>query len=116
KPAITTALSREEFANLSRNLETGSIPEKQAAFSVLRTMADDRAAKLLSDWTDILAAGRVPKELQLDLLEALRANEARLTPGARAELAIFEKAKDSRDALANWRECLLGGSAEEGRK
>ena len=79
-------------------------------------MGDERAAKLLSDWTVTLAAGQVPKELQLDLLEALRANEARLTLAARAELASYEKEKHSRDALAHWRECLSGGNAEEGRK
>ncbi len=32
------------------------------------------------------------------------------------KLAKFQAARDSKDALAQWRECLYGGHADEGRK
>lgn len=98
-------------------LENGSLAEKQSALATLAALDDADAAKLLSAWLDKLVAGQVAKELQLDVLEAVGKSQSLLTSAATKEkLAKFEAARDAKDALAKWRECLYGGNAEEGKK
>jgi quinoprotein glucose dehydrogenase len=77
----------------------------------------DDAATLLSAWLDKLLGGQIPKELQLDVLEAARRSQSLVKSDSMKEkLAKYEAARDSHDPLAPWRECLFGGNSEEGRK
>jgi len=62
---------------------------------------------------DHLLAGRVPKELQLDLLEAAAKRPA---PAVKQKLAGYHASKPKDDALAEYRETLFGGDATQGRK
>jgi len=112
-----SSVSQEELANLSKALTGGTLLEKQNAFDKLSTLGDAGAVKLLQPWVEQLAAGKLPRELQLDVLQALQ-NSAVLSASAATKdaLAKFDAARDSKDALAKWRECLYGGNAEEGRK
>jgi quinoprotein glucose dehydrogenase len=113
----TTSMSQEDLANLAKALESGTLVEKQSAFDKLAISGDAGAVKLLSSWLDQLIAGKVPRELQLDVLEAARNNPClAASAGTKDALAKFETTRDSKDALAKWRECLYGGNAEEGKK
>lgn len=109
--ATVAALSAQELGRLTTTLKGGSVKEQQAALAKLASVNDAGARKLLTTWAEQLAAGQVARELQLDVMEAARTSGV----GA-AALAKFDAARDARDPLANWRECLTGGDAAEGRR
>ena len=107
----------ERLAKLSAELENGSVVQKQSALAALSGTEAAGALRLLSAWLDKLLAGQVPRELQLDVLEAVQGSERLLASvSTKEKLAKFEAARDSKDALAPWRECLYGGHADQGRK
>ncbi len=115
--STTSPSSSEKLAQFAAKLERGSLAEKQTALANLATLEDAGAAKLLGEWLDKLVAGGVAKELQLDVLEAVQGSKNLLALAPTKEkLANFESARDAKDALAKWRECLYGGNAEEGKK
>ena len=114
---VAPTMSSEEFAKLSKSLDTGTLVEKQNALAALATVNDAGAAKLLSEWLDKLVAGQVAKELQLDVLDAVQKSQSLVTSTATKEkLTRYDAARDVKDALAKWRECLQGGNAEEGKR
>jgi quinoprotein glucose dehydrogenase len=116
-PGENTTPGPEELAKLSRMLESGSLADKQSALAALALMNDDHTSELLNGWLDKLLAGRVAKELRLDVLEAVRRNQGlRASTAAQEKLAKYEATHDLRDTLATWRDCLYGGNAEEGKK
>lgn len=104
------------LAKLNSALSGGSLADKQAALVSLTTLNEPAATTLLNTWVEKLATGGVPKELQLDVLEAAQKISPRLTPAATTGLKRFESARDPKDALGQWREVLYGGNAEEGKK
>jgi quinoprotein glucose dehydrogenase len=106
KPADATA-------KLKATLEKGSTGEKQAAFATLAALPSSAADEILGQWLDKLLAKQVPTELQLDLLDAAAKRQSR---DVKDKVARFERARSADDDLRAWRECLAGGSAEEGRK
>ena len=61
---------------------------------------------------DQLVAGKVPPEIQLDLIEAAA---ARPEPEIRKKLQQYESSKPKGDPLAPYREVLSGGNALRGR-
>ena len=103
----------DALAQLHVTLENGSIGEKQNALATLGTLANVEADSLLSEWLDKLLAKEVAQELQLDLLESAAKRES---PGVKDKLRMFEQARPAADDLRSYRECLVGGDAEEGRK
>jgi quinoprotein glucose dehydrogenase len=75
---------------------------------------DDPAADdVIAQWLDNLKAGEVPKQLQLDLLEAAA---KRASPKIKQKLADYQASKPKDDPLADYRETLFGGSSRLGRK
>jgi quinoprotein glucose dehydrogenase len=113
----TTLQSRlkpsDAAAKLAEVLEKGTPGEKQNALMNLGTLKDHAADELLGKWLDQLIAGKVPMELQLDLLEAAAKRSAR---EVKDKLARFNSARSTGDELVQWRECLAGGNAAEGKK
>ncbi len=115
--AALTALAKLDPAVAMPVLETvlgqGTTPERQLAWSALGGMAagpaDDRLARGLDD----LIAGSIAAEERLDLIEAARRREA---PPVRDRLARFEASRPADDALAAYRDCLVGGDAGRGRR
>jgi quinoprotein glucose dehydrogenase len=103
----------EAVAQLVASLEGGSIGEQQAAIQVLGGIGGSEADSALAKQLDRLLAGKLPKEVQLDLLEAVA---KRTAPPVKEKLAKFEAARDPKDALAKWREALFGGDAKAGRQ
>jgi quinoprotein glucose dehydrogenase len=101
------------LAALKAVLESGSVSERQGAFTILGEMPGPAVDTLLSKALDQLLAGKTPPEVQLELLEAAGRRSAQ---AIKDKLARYEGAKPKNDLLAKYRESLAGGDAEEGRK
>ena len=101
-----------------------SLPEKQAALAVLGGLKESAAADAaLAGWLDRLAAGRVPAELHLDLLEAAggraRAKDLRLHAPLAEKLRALDTAArraEPADPLSRHRDTLAGGDPDKGRE
>ena len=94
-------------------LEQGGVREKQGALAVLGGMPDGGADDLLAAWLDKLPAGKVPAEVELDLLDAAR---RRGSAEVSRRLGAVEEKRPQGDPLATYRESLVGGDATRGRK
>jgi quinoprotein glucose dehydrogenase len=101
------------IALLEQALEKGAVVERQGAFATLAGMKTPAAEALLSRWLDRLLAGQVAAEVRLDLLEAAA---RRSSADIKKKLARYEAARPKNDPLAKYREALVGGDAEAGRK
>jgi quinoprotein glucose dehydrogenase len=100
-------------AKLAATLENGSVGERQAALSALGALSDNAADDVLSGWLTRLLAGDVPKEIQLDVIEAA---EKRSSPAVKEKLEKYQAMKPKDDPTAEYREALYGGNAAEGKK
>jgi quinoprotein glucose dehydrogenase len=98
---------------LRKALHGGELIERQGALHVLGGLAGAGADAIISDWLDKLLSGEVAAELRLDLLEAAQRRSA---DAVKNKLARFEAARPKGDPLANYRETLAGGDAENGRR
>jgi quinoprotein glucose dehydrogenase len=98
---------------LAATLENGSVGEKQAALAALGALSDNAADDVLSGWLTRLLAGDVPKEIQLDVIEAA---EKRSSPAVKEKLEKYQALKPKDDPTAEYRETLYGGNAAEGKK
>jgi quinoprotein glucose dehydrogenase len=99
---------------LATALEHGTaLVERQSALATLGSMNLPAADKLLSQWMDKLIGGQVSAEIQLDLLDAAA---KRGTPEFREKLARFEAVRPKKESIDAFRETLVGGNAERGRK
>ncbi|MEM9848776.1 MAG: heme-binding protein, partial [Bacteroidota bacterium] len=94
-------------------LQQGTIKEQQAAYTALGTLRGEAAVDLLESALLDLMEQRAAPEVQLDVLEAIRAqaDEALL-----AQLENYEAAKDQDNPLEQYREALAGGTAWKGRE
>ncbi|HEY1376201.1 MAG TPA: PVC-type heme-binding CxxCH protein [Gemmataceae bacterium] len=93
-------------------LEHGGVPERQAALATLGGMRGRDADAVLARMLDQLLAGKVPAEVRLDLLAAA---EKRSAAAVKAKLAAFEARRSKTDHLAEYREVLVGGHADNGK-
>ena len=101
-------------APLIAALGKGTLGEKQTALVTLGDLQDAAADTVLAPQLDLLLAGKLAPELQLDLIEAAA---KRTAPVVKEKLAKFEASLDvKKDPLANHRVALAGGNAEAGRK
>jgi quinoprotein glucose dehydrogenase len=99
--------------SLAAVLETGSLTEKQGALATLGKLADEPSDRLVAAWVDRLAAGKVAKELQFDVLQAASQHPAAVVQDA---LKKYQARQTPGDPLAGFRETLYGGDADAGRK
>jgi len=103
--------------------EKASIEEKQAALEALGSLKESKEADAaIAAWLDKYAAGTVPAELKLDVLEAAQtratAKNLKLFAPLREKLKVVDtaaRAAEKADPLARYRESLAGGDAEKGR-
>jgi quinoprotein glucose dehydrogenase len=98
---------------LAATLEKGTTGEKQAALAALGALKTPAAENVLEKWLDRLTAGEVPKELQLDLLEAAGKHPS---PAIKQRVSKYEASKPKEDVLVSYEEALFGGNAEAGKK
>ncbi len=103
----------DALAQLQPTLQSGSLSEKQNALSMLGALTNAEADRIIVQWLDRLLAKEVPPELQLDVIEAAAKREA---PSVKDKLREFESRRPADDDLRSYRECLVGGNAEEGKK
>jgi quinoprotein glucose dehydrogenase len=101
------------LTQIKQALESGTVGEKQSALGTLASMNREEADEMLMEWMDRLIAGKVPTELQLDVIEAC---SKRGTPEFRAKLEAFEATFAKDDPMAPFQVALAGGNPEEGRK
>lgn len=99
---------------LAKILQTGSIPEKQAALAALATIpgtvADEIIYGQLRPWVE---GQPTPAELQLDILEA---SESRKDERIQQYLTTYQQSLSKTNPLAPYLTALKGGSVEAGRK
>jgi quinoprotein glucose dehydrogenase len=104
--ALTRRHPEQALTELRNALEKGEIIEKQIAFQLLGDLPGKAGEAILAAWLDRLAEGKVPGEIQLDLLEAAQKHAA----------------TEIRDKITHWessshfREALVGGNAAIGRE
>jgi quinoprotein glucose dehydrogenase len=110
---LASARPEEALAQLNRVLEDGLTIERQAAFAVLGEMKGERAEAELVKWLDRLLAGQVPPEARLDLLEAAGRHP---TPAVKERLRRYEAMGSPNDPLSPYRDAVVGGDAEAGRR
>jgi quinoprotein glucose dehydrogenase len=97
--------------SLEQALEQSTTDERQSALATLAELNHRDADRVLADWLDRLAAGGVPLEIQLDLLEAAGRRDS---PPLRDKLGRFEASRRKDDPLAAYRETLAGGDRQRG--
>lgn len=100
-------------ALLTSVLGRRSIEEQQRVIATLGDLNNAPAHDALGDLFDQLAAGALPPELHLDLLEAV---EASASDALLERLAQYRAAKPEGDVVATYQETLQGGRANAGRR
>jgi quinoprotein glucose dehydrogenase len=109
---LAEARPPEALASLAKALSTGPTAERQGAFAVLAEMKGPGAAELLAHWLDRLLKGEVEPAVRLDLVEAAA---RRAEQGIKDRLARYEAAAQG-GPVARYRDALVGGDAEAGRR
>ncbi len=97
---------------LLQAVASGARVEAQSAAATLGDLKSEGADKAIAEAFDLALAGKLPGEVQLDLLLA---GQRRTSDAVRERLARYEAGRTQNDPLAQYRECLLGGDADRGR-
>ncbi len=105
------AAGDDKVSKLAAILDKGTLSEKQNALATLGGVEGTTVDILLASWLNQLKDGKVPAELQLDVLDA-----AAKRPALKTAVVSIEAALDPKDPIAKWRVCLTGGNVEEGKK
>jgi quinoprotein glucose dehydrogenase len=103
----------EALTQISRVLDDSPIRERQGAFAILGEMKGPRVESELAKWLDRLLAGQVPAEARLDLVDAAGRHP---TPTIKDKLQRYEATAAKNDPLSLYRDTLVGGDAEAGRR
>lgn len=101
----------DAYKGLAAALDQPNIVEPQGALAILGGLKSLESDKVLQTAFDQFLASKLRPELHLDLLEA-----AAKHPALKEPLAKFEAARSKTDHLAKYRESLVGGDAEAGRR
>jgi quinoprotein glucose dehydrogenase len=110
--ALLGRLNPDEAAKqLASAFSEAAISEKKAVVTALAELKSAAADKALADLIDQLIAGRVPGEVQLELLEAAA---KRTAPEVKAKLAAYTAKLPKDDPLAAYAPALVGGDKEAG--
>jgi quinoprotein glucose dehydrogenase len=112
-PLFALVKSSNPAVRLEGILTSGTTGEQQASLAALGSLPGTEADEILSQWLERLRAGEVPKEIQLDLLEAASKRQA---DAVKQKLSDYNAAKSKDDPLAPYREVLFGGDATQGKK
>jgi quinoprotein glucose dehydrogenase len=98
---------------LKTAFDNGSVIDLQGAFAILGDLKEPGAEAILEGYLDKLLARKLIPEVQLDLLEAAGKHAG---AGVQKKLKKYEAARNPKDHLAPWRESLLGGDADKGKR
>ena len=92
-------------------IKTGSVNEQQAALASLSQFKGQEAVTVLSGFLTQLINGKIAPEIQLDVIEAVNAqNDATLV----TQLKAHQDAQSKTDPLAAFRPTLAGGNKDKG--
>ncbi|MPY89948.1 MAG: c-type cytochrome [Luteitalea sp.] len=95
-------------------VEHGSLEEQQGALDVLGSLKSPESRRLLTTYLDALSAASVAPALQIDLVDAVRADGSEALLG---RLDAYQKARKADTLMAAFREAVLvGGNARRGRR
>jgi quinoprotein glucose dehydrogenase len=94
-------------------LQRGSVTEQQSAVAALGALQSPYAHRVLGRLLEQWGAGRLAPEVQLNLLEAVEASNARVL---RTRLQQLRAALPQGNAVAAFPEALRGGDAGRGRQ
>jgi len=92
--------------------DSAPVQERQRALATVSSLKSPLAGRVLDNWTYRLAAGEVPIDLQVDVLEALKAVPSPLRERHRLK---FENALP-KDPVGKFLASLTGGDADAGRE
>jgi quinoprotein glucose dehydrogenase len=100
-------------AQLATAFADAAIPEKKSVITALAGLKSAAADQALASLLDGLAAGNIPTEVQLELLEAAA---QRTAPVVKAKLAAYNANLPKSDPLAAFAPTLVGGNKDEGER
>ena len=114
EPKTSSESPDQTIARQVAVLGHGPIRLQQRALRRLAEVPGPDATRVIAEQFDALISGELPLGLWLDVLEAARKRD---DPALRKRLADRDRElAASADPLRNWRECLEGGDASEGRE
>ena len=102
-------------ATLAIQATAGETAERQSALRQLGRSPDPAAVPVVQQWLDQLNRGKVPAELQLEVVEASRAL-APTSPALQVGLKSWTNSWTTGDELAPYRVALAGGDPRAGRR
>jgi quinoprotein glucose dehydrogenase len=111
---LAKAKPAEALPILVQALESGTTIEKQAALTTLGEMQNSDADAVLGKSLGQLLDKKLPGELHLELLDAAAKRQS--ANDIKDKLAKFEASRSKTDHLSAYRESLLGGDADAGRR
>jgi quinoprotein glucose dehydrogenase len=107
-----TGDAADAVAGLAETLERGSVAEQQTAYESLATIKGKEADAVIRKALDGLLAGKLRRELALDVIEAAA---RRSSPSIQEKLQAYRTGQGTNE-LSGWRETLHGGDEADGRK
>lgn len=114
KAAITLmAKSSQAILTLQSMLKSASVADQQAVYNAISGIDTPLVDQILSEGLDKLSSGKLPKEVELDVMDA--ASKAK-TNAIREKLQRYEASLPKNDDLAPYRPALYGGDAANGKK
>jgi putative heme-binding domain-containing protein len=96
----------EKVQNLVAVVRGGASSDQQAAIEVLGTMKSTEATNALGSFFDELVAGKLPREVQADLVDTMQASGL---PALEGKLEAYKKSKSADTLAAAFRDALLVG-------
>lgn len=110
---LARASKEDAVKTLTKVLAEGAIVERQGALALLAKIQAPEADDLLEHWLDQMLAQKAPAEIHLDILLAARECKK---PSVNAKLAKFEGTRDKKNLSDVYRESMVGGDADAGRR
>jgi quinoprotein glucose dehydrogenase len=98
---------------LATVLQDGAIVERQGALALLAKVQTPEADGVLEEWVDQLVAKKAPAEILLDIVLAASENK---NPAINKKLAQYESTRDTKNPVSVYREAIVGGDVDSGRK
>ncbi|MBM3990240.1 MAG: c-type cytochrome [Planctomycetes bacterium] len=111
--AIAGVEPAKAFSLLEEAARHGSVDERRVAYSLFAQLGDSRVDALVASEVRRLAAGLVPREVALDLVELA---EARQDAAVVDSLAALRSLREIDAALAHFTDSLHGGDKARGKE
>lgn len=101
------------FSQLEARRQSLALQERQQALALLASTQSSKAEPILLEHLGQLAMGRLPRELELDVLESARQSAL---PAVSQALSKIDSTRGTNSPIARLRPALYGGNAAKGRE